>query len=29
VNEAREYFEAALKIDPNYAPARDDLARLK
>ena len=26
--EAREYFEAALKIDPNYAPARDDLARL-
>jgi tetratricopeptide (TPR) repeat protein len=29
VKEAREYFEAALKIDPNYAPARDDLARLK
>ncbi len=29
LNEAREYFEAALKIDPNYAPARDDLARIK
>jgi tetratricopeptide (TPR) repeat protein len=29
VVEAREYFEAALKIDPNYAPARADLARLK
>ena len=29
VKEARDYFEAALKLDPNYASARDDLARLK
>jgi tetratricopeptide (TPR) repeat protein len=28
-NEARQYLEVALKIDPNYTSARDDLARLR